>query len=157
MFAPKSYREMLNNLNWSTAITTFVYVAVITKLGFTRQLAVDQSLVPPIKDYKDLLDWATGSFGLIPILAAGVAFLLSWAFEIHNVVSKAIQVRYLWDKYLVAKPLRGIAGSQVPLRRATVRRVMNEFYYPQLKLLDQHYVELFWRYALVFWILFEHL
>src|ERR1700730_2696008 len=104
MFAPKTYREMLSRLNWSTAISTFVFVAIITRLNFIPQISVDQGFVPPIKDYKDLLDWAR-SFGLIAFVAAAAAFILSWGFEMHNMVSKAIKLRFLWDKYFIVRPL----------------------------------------------------
>jgi hypothetical protein len=33
---------------------------------------------------------------------------------------------------------------------------MTEFYYKEIKSLDSHFVELFWRYAMYFWIIFEH-
>jgi hypothetical protein len=133
-----------------------VFVAVITRLNFIPQVSVDQGLIPPIKDYKDLLDWAR-SFGLVAFAAGALAFFLSWAFEMHNIASKALQIRHFWDKYFIVKPLSQIASSQVPINRETIRKVMSQFYYEATKKIDQHYVEVFWRYALVFWILFEHL
>jgi hypothetical protein len=156
MFAPKSYREMLTKLNWWTAIATFVYVAVITRVGFLPPIEVDQGLIPPIKDYKDLLSWGS-SFGLIALGGAALAFLLSWIFEMHNLVSKALQLRYFWDRYFIVKPLMKASGTNERITREIVRAVINEFYYDWTKRIDQHYVEVFWRYALVFWILFEHL
>ena len=147
---------MLSRLNWSTAIGTFVFVAIITRLNFIPQISVDQDFVPPIKDYKDLLDWAR-SFGLTAFVTAAAAFILSLGFEMHNIVSKAIKLRFLWDKYFIVRPLWKLSGSNVPLNRDTVRTVMSQFYYESTKKIDQHYVEIFWRYALVFWILFEHL
>jgi hypothetical protein len=74
----------------------------------------------------------------------------------HNILSKLIGLRYFWDRFYIVGPLRERVDSHVPLNRVLVRRVMAEFYYKQLKDIDPHFVELFWRYAMQFWMIFEH-
>jgi hypothetical protein len=132
-----------------------VYVAVLAVLGFVPKIAIDQKLVPPIHEYTELLSWAL-SFGVVPLFSALGAFIFSRAFEMHNICSKLLQLRFVWDKYFIVEPLRARAGSEIPLNRQTVQEVMNDFYYGAVKEIDQHYVHLFWRYALPFWIIFEH-
>ena len=160
MFAPpKTYNEMLRRLHWSTAILTFIYTAVLTLFGYFPELHPAKDMVPPIAvaGNRELLPWALAAFGVIPVVSAIAAYVVSRFFEVHNLLAKAIQLRFVWDKYNIVKPLRDRAGSDMPLDRSNVKRVMNEFYYSAVKKIDQHYVELFWRYALPFWALFEHL
>jgi hypothetical protein len=152
---PKNYRELLPKLSAATALTTFVYVTVLVIVGFVPKIAVDKSLVPPIKGYEDELSWAL-SFGVVPLLSAIAAWVLSRALEMHNNLAKLFQLRFYWNREFIVKPLRDAAGSDVRLDRTTVRRVMNEFYYKATKGIEQHYVEVFWHYALPFWIIFEH-
>ena len=152
---PQTYNDMLPKLNRATAVSTFLFVFVLASLGFVPKLELSAALMPPVADEK-LRDWIL-SFGLVPLGAALVAWVLSSAFEIHNHASKLFQLRYLWEKWFIVEPLRLRALSSLRLNRATVRRVMNDFYYPEVKKIDQHYVHLFWRYALFFWILFEHI
>jgi hypothetical protein len=154
--SPKSYNEMLSQLNFWTALLTFAYSVVLVAFGIVPKIPVINALVPPIKGYTELLNWAL-SFGVVPTVCAVVALILSRALEMHNSLSKLIQLRFAWDKYFIVKPLRARAQSDVSLDRKTVRKVMNEFYYGAVKDIDQHYVQLFWRYALPFWIIFEHL
>jgi hypothetical protein len=90
------------------------------------------------------------------MLSAIAAWILSRALEMHNNLAKLFQLRFLWNKHFIVTPLRDAAGSNVNLNRATVRKVMNEFYYKATRGIDQHYVEVFWHYALPFWIFFEH-
>jgi hypothetical protein len=156
---PKNYNQMLSRLNWTTAFATFIYTAALTKFGFLPYVPIAKGLIPPVEveGNKELLSWAAAAFGTLPLLAAIGAFLLSRAFELHNLASKALQLRFAWDKYYIVKPLRDRAHSNLPLGREAVRKVMNEFYYEAVKKIDPHYVELFWRYALVFWVIFEHI
>jgi hypothetical protein len=146
---------MLSKLNWITGLLTFLYVVVLTALGSVPKIEVPKTLIPPIHGWEATVNWAL-SFGGVPIASGMIAFLLSRAFEMHNICSKVLQVRYLWDKYFVVKPLRARVNSLVPLSRKTVRAVMNDFYYKEVQKIDQHYIQLFWRYTLPFWILFEH-
>lgn len=153
--SPKNYRELLPQLSAATALTTLAYVIVLVITGFVPQIAVDKALVPPIKGHEDQLNWVL-SFGIVPLLSAIAAWILSRALEMHNNLAKLFQLRFLWNKHFIVKPLRYAADSDVQLDRATVRKVMNEFYYKATQGIDKHYVEVFWHYALPFWILFEH-
>jgi hypothetical protein len=85
-----------------------------------------------------------------------MAYVLSSSFEMHNILSKLIGLRYFWDRFYIVGPLRKRANTEVKLNRVVVRRVMTEFYYKQIKTIDAHFVELFWRYAMQFWMIFEH-
>jgi hypothetical protein len=101
------------------------------------------------------LNWVL-SFGVVPLFSAIAAWVLSRALEIHNNLAKLFQLRFYWNKNFIVKPLRDAVGSDVLLNRAMVRKVMNEFYYRATREIDKHYVEVFWHYALPFWIIFEH-
>lgn len=48
-------------------------------------------------------------------------------------------------------------GMYQKINRSKVKEIMSGLYYPEVKNIDQHYVHVFWRYALQFWVLFEHL
>lgn len=151
------YRQMLSRLNVATGIATFLYTAALTYLGMLPYISFARPFSPPsdIPGTKGLVTWAA-AFGVIPIMSALGAFLLSRFFEIHNLASKALQIRFIWDKYYIVKPLRDRAQSDISLDRKTVRKVMNEFYYNAVKAIDPHYVQMFWWYALPFWVIFEH-
>jgi hypothetical protein len=154
--SPKSYNEMLPKLNLVTALSTFGYVFVLAALGYIPKLEMNRGLIPPLEQSTtNLVNWAL-SFGIIPIASMIVAYIFSSSFEMHNILSKLIGLRYFWDRFFIVGPLREIARSDVHLNRTVVRRVMGEFYYKELKSVDSHFVELFWRYALNFWIFFEH-
>ncbi|WP_460047962.1 hypothetical protein [Sessilibacter sp. MAH2] len=116
---------------------------------------IDGKLIPPIKDYKELIEWML-SFGVIPFGGALLAFFLSSVFEVHNKISKVIQLRYLWDKYFIVVPMLKRIGPTPQLSREKVREIMTGLYYPEVKNIDQHYIHVFWRYALQFWGMFEH-
>jgi hypothetical protein len=153
--SPTSYNEMLPSLNLATSTLTFLLAIVLTILDYVPRIKVPKEHLPPFGDDQQLADWLM-SFGLVPIAAALVSLMLSRAFEMHNIISKLLFLRYAWDKFYVVKPLAVRAGSGVAINRSVVRRVMNDLYYPETRNLDPHYVHLFWRYALFFWILFEH-
>jgi hypothetical protein len=127
----------------------------LTILDYIPRIKVPKEHLPPFGDNQQLADWLM-SFGFVPVAAALLSLVLSRAFEMHNILSKLLQLRYAWDRFYVVKPLAFRAGSGVTITRSVVRRVMNELYYPETRNLDPHYVQIFWRYALVFWILFEH-
>jgi hypothetical protein len=154
--SPKSYNEMLPKLNLVTAVSTFAYTFVIAALGYVPRLEMNRGLIPPLEQSSaNLINWAL-SFGIIPLASALVAYIFSSSFEMHNIVSKLIGLRYLWDRIYIVGPLKKIAGSDTHLNRGKVRRIMSEFFYKELKTVDSHFVEIFWRYALNFWIIFEH-
>ncbi len=153
--SPTNYNEMLGKLNKSTFFTTLIFMVVLRVFDYLPLIKVPPSLIPPIKDNKEFIDWAL-SFGILPLCMAGVAFFLSHSFEIHNKLAKLFQIRYIWDKYFIVKPLAEIAKSDIEINREIVKKVMHELYYPQVKGIDQHYVTLFWRYAQTFWVIFEH-
>jgi hypothetical protein len=150
------YRQMLSRLNVATGIGTFLYMAGLTYLGILPHISIARPFSPPadVVETKGLVTWAA-AFGVIPITCAFGAFVLSRVFEAHNLVSKVLQIRFIWDKYYIVKPLRDRAQSDISLDRATVRKVMNEFYYKAVKAIDPHYVQMFWWYALPFWVIFE--
>jgi hypothetical protein len=155
--SPKSYNEMLPKLNLATAVGTFGYVFVLASFGYIPRIDVNHhALMPPLDPgYARFTEWAL-SFGVVPFGSAVIAYVLSSSFEMHNILSKLLGLRYFWDRFYIVRPLRERANSDVPLNRAVVRRVMTEFYYKQIKTLDSHFVELFWRYAMQFWVIFEH-
>jgi hypothetical protein len=154
--SPSSYNEMLPKLNLATAVGTFGYVFVLASFGYIPRIEVNHALMPPIDpSYARLTQWAL-SFGIVPFASAVLAYVLSSSFEMHNILSKVIGLRYFWDRFYIVGPLRNRASADVKLNRIVVRRVMTEFYYKQIKTLDPHFVELFWRYAMQFWMIFEH-
>lgn len=153
--SPKNYNELLPKLNRATFFITFVFFILLRIFNFVPFVEFKKDLIPPLKDYKEIIDWIF-SFGVIPLIAAFMALFLSSFFEMHNKVTKLLGIRFFWDKYFIVKPLAKRANSEMELTTSTVKKIMNELYYPQVKNIDQHYVELFWRYALPFWILFEH-
>ena len=156
MAAPQNYNELLSELGKRTAFTTLVFLIALRYFELIPKITMDSTLIPPIKDHQELVNWVV-SFGLIPIAGAVLAWLLSSVFEVHNQLSKFIQLRYFWDKTYIAAPLLKRAGKQQMLNRKEVRNILSELYYKEVKEIDQHYVHIFWRYALHFWVLFEHL
>jgi hypothetical protein len=147
---------MLPKLNLATAVGTFGYVFVLAFFGYIPRVDVNHALIPPLEpNYARFTEWVL-SFGVVPFGSAVLAYFLSSSFEMHNILSKLLGLRYFWDRFYIVRPLRERAQSDVPLNRALVRRVMTEFYYKQIKSLDSHFVELFWRYAMQFWMIFEH-
>lgn len=158
MFNIKSstnYNEMLGGLNKASFFTTFIFFVGLRFFNFIPLIEIDKSLIPPLEEHQDLINWAL-SFGIIPLAAACLGYFLSHSFEIHNKLAKALYIRYLWDKLFIVKPMLQRASTKIILKNVNISRAMNELYYPNVKKIDQHYVHLFWRYALPFWILFEH-
>ncbi|WP_067588051.1 hypothetical protein [Endozoicomonas ascidiicola] len=158
MFNIKSstnYNEMLGGLNKATFFTTLFFFVALRYFNFIPLIEVDKTLIPPLKEYQEIIAWGL-SFGVIPLIAALGAYFLSHSFEIHNKIAKTIFIRYLWDKYFIIKPMLERVSSEIKLKDVNIKKAMNELYYPNVKNIDQHYVHLFWRYALPFWILFEH-
>jgi hypothetical protein len=154
--SPKSYNEMLPKLNIATAVGTFGYVFVLASCGYIPRFDGNHAFMPPLEQkYAGLTEWAL-SFGIIPVGSAVLAYFLSSSFEMHNIVSKLVGLRYFWDRYYIVGPLRERAHSDVQVNRALVRKVMTEFYYKEIKAVDPHFVELFWRYTMQFWMIFEH-
>ncbi|MGR2943554.1 hypothetical protein ABMX92_21560 [Vibrio vulnificus] len=159
MFAiksPSNYNEMLAKLNKSTFFTTLFFMVAMRIFDYVPLVLVPKELVPPIAGAKDITSWAI-SFGVIPLLSAWFAYLLSHSFEIHNKAAKLLQIRYAWKRFYIVKPMAEIAGSPIGLNKESVNKVMHELYYPEVKKIDSHYVNLFWRYAQTFWVMFEHL
>lgn len=153
--SPKNYNELLPKLNLATFITTLVFFILLRFFNLVPLIEFNKILIPPLEEHKELIEWIL-SFGVIPVIAAFTALFFSSSFEMHNKVAKLLRVRFLWDKFFIAKPLAKKAAVEVQMTPCVVKKIMNELYYPEVKHIDQHYVELFWRYALWFWILFEH-
>ena len=153
--SPTNYNEMLGRLNTLTFITTLVFFVGLRYFNLIPLIDVDKSLIPPLKEYKELIEWIL-SFGGVPFFAAAMAYFLSHSFEIHNIISKALLIRYFWDKFFIVKPMLDRSGSDININDVDIEDAMNKLYYPEVKNIDQHYVHLFWRYALRFWVLFEH-
>jgi hypothetical protein len=153
--SPKNYNELLPRLNGATFLTTLALFIMLRIFNLVPYVQFNKALVPQLQKYKELIEWIVSS-GVIPLIAAFVAFILSYVFEMHYKIAKLLLVRFFWDKYFIARPLAKRAKSEISLTSINVKRIMNELYYPKVKEIDQHYVQLFWRYALPFWILFEH-
>lgn len=122
--------------------------------GCLPVVKISPDLLPATEDQGVLLKWMV-SFGLVPITLASIAFLASFSLEAHNILAKALGLRLYWDRAITKKALR---YSQVE-RKATrdlVKSFMRDIYYKEVALINQHYVQLFWRYTLSFWAIFEH-
>lgn len=154
--SPNNYNEMLEGLNKGTFFTTLIFFFVLRYVETIPKIIIPESLIPPVKDYKELMDWVV-SFGAIPLAAALLATFLSSFFEIHNKISRLLGTRYIWDKFFIITPMLKSANINKQLNRAEIKLAMNKLYYPEAKKIDQHYVQLFWRYAMFFWIFFEHI
>lgn len=156
MASAENYNQMLTKLGRWTFFTTLCFLIALRISELIPKIEVDSSLIPPIKDHQKLIEWFL-SFGAIPLFGAFAAWLLSSIFELHNKLSKLIFLRYLWDRCFIVKPMLKRAGINHELNRGRVKDIMAGLYYPEVKNIDQHYVQIFWRYALQFWIIFEHL
>lgn len=155
--SPENYNEMLESLSSKTFWSTLIFFIVLRILDIIPLVKISPELIPKIKDWDDTITYIC-SFGVIPLIIAFICGFLSQNFEIHNLLSKVLQIRYFWDKCFIVEVLVKRAGvTNITLNKLNVKRIMNEFYYSAVKEIDQHYVKLFWRYALTFWALFEHL
>ena len=153
---PKNYHKLISKLSLVTFFTTLIFLLVLTKLGYIPVLNLtDKSVIPPSEKYDKLIEWLL-SFGLVPLIGALVVYFISSAFELHNKVSKLIGVRYLWDRFFIAKILVERAGASEELNRKRVKDIMYKLYYPGLKEIDAHFTLIFWKYAYHFWVIFEH-
>jgi hypothetical protein len=155
MASPENYNQMLSKLAKWTFFTTLFFLIALRYFELVPKIEVDSSLVPPIKDYQELIEWSL-SFGAIPLLGASIAWLLSSIFELHNKLSKLFLLRYLWDRFFIVVPMLKSTNISQRLSQSRVKEIMEGLYYPEVKKIDQHYVHIFWRYALQFWIIFEH-
>ena len=153
--SPKNYNELLPKLNRSTFFTTLIFFIMLRIFNFVPLIKISKDHIPPIDNYKEIIEWIL-SFGVIPIIAAFIALFFSSCFEMHNKISKWLRIRFLWAKFFIVKPLSQKAGIEIELSSKNVTKIMIELYYPEVIKINQHYVELFWRYALLFWVLFEH-
>jgi len=155
MASPENYNQMLSKLAKWTFFTTLCFLIALRYFELVPKIEVDSSLVPPIKDHQELIEWCL-SFGAIPLLGAGIAWLFSSIFEVHNKLSKLFLLRYLWDRFFIVVPMLERTEINQRLSQGRVKEIMAGLYYPEVKNIDQHYVHIFWRYALQFWIIFEH-
>ncbi len=155
MASPENYNQMLSKLGKLTFLTTFAFLIGLRFFELVPKIEINHALVPPIEDYERLIEWCL-SFGAIPLAGASAAWLFSTIFEIHNKLSKLIFLRYIWDRMYIVKPMLQKAGISQELNHGRVKQIMNGLYYPEIKNIDQHYVHVFWRYALQFWVIFEH-
>jgi len=153
---PKNYNEMLTKLHKATFFTTLIYSVVLVVFEYIPLIGLPSKYVPPVKDYEELIKWAL-SFGVLPLVVAIIAFVVSGALDLHNNVAKFLRIRYLWDKYLIIKPLAKIAGINRKMNKVESHLIMRGLYYPAvLEIADTHYVNLFWNKAYYFWVFFEH-
>lgn len=155
MPSPENYNQMLSKLGKWTFFYTLCFLIALRFFELVPKIEIDSSLAPPIKDHKELIEWLF-SFGAIPLFGAGIAWLCSSIFEVHNKLSKIILLRYLWDRVFIVTPMLKRTGITQELNRSRVKEIMNDLYYPEVKNIDQHYIHIFWRYALQFWVIFEH-
>lgn len=156
MASPENYNQMLSKLGRCTFLTTLFFLIGLRVLDIIPKIEIDEQLIPPAKDYKELIEWFL-SFGAIPLFGAVIAWVMSSLFEVHNKLSKVILLRYMWERYFIVLPMLKRIGISGQLSKKRVKEIMNGLYYPQVKEIDQHYVHIFWRYALQFWVIFEHL
>lgn len=155
MASVENYDQMLSKLGKHTFFTTLIFLIFLRFLNIIPKIEINNELVPPIKDYKELVEWFL-SFGALPFLGAGIAWLLSSFFGMHNIASEVMGLKYIWNKYFIIRPMITRADLEEKLSRKRVKEIMVGLYYPEVKKIDQHYVHIFWRYALRFWTLFEH-
>jgi hypothetical protein len=154
--SPKNYNECLARLNIATFFTTLSFFVVLRIFELVPQIEIPSKLIPPMKDYKELIEWIL-SFGIVPLFAAGIAFFASHFFELHNKVADFLRIKIFWSERFIIQPLKRRAQVTVTLNPDNRKKIMNELYYPGTKKIDEHHVHLFWRYATYFWILFEHI
>lgn len=155
MASPENYNQLLSKLGKWTFFTTLIFLIALRYLDLVPKIEVDSSLIPPLNDYHELIEWCL-SFGVVPLFGAGISWLFSSIFEVHNKLSKLILLRYLWEKLFIVAPMLERAGVNKRLNQRLVNEVMVGLYYPEVKNIDQHYVHIFWRYSLQFWVIFEH-
>ena len=142
MFNIKSattYNEMLGKLNKATFFSTLFFLIALRYLDFIPLIKVDQSLIPPLKDYKEIIEWSI-SFGIVPLFGAIIAWFLSHTFEVHNLLSRVLFLRHVWDKYFIVRTMLNRSYSKRSLKELNISEAMNELYYPEVKNIDQHYV-----------------
>lgn len=152
--SPASYNDLLEQLNKITFCSSFIFFVFMSLFGYLPVIKISPDLLPATEDQGVLLKWVV-SFGLVPITLASIAFLASFSLEAHNILAKFLGLRLYWDRAITKKALR---YSQVE-RKATrdlIRSFMRDMYYKEVALINQHYVQLFWRYTLSFWAIFEH-
>lgn len=153
---PKNYNEMLTKLHKSTFVTSFLFYLLLVIKGYLPIVSVSAEHVPPIKDYEETIKWVL-TFGVLPIGLALLWAILSGALDLHNNIAKIIKIRYLWDEFLIIRPLKEIAGVSRKLTKEESYTVMSKLYYSEVRsLADKHYIELFWNKVFYFWVLFEH-
>ena len=152
--SPASYNDLLEQLNKITFCSSFIFFVFMSLFGYLPVIKISPDLLPATEDQGVLLKWVV-SFGLVPVTLASIAFLASFSLEAHNVLAKILGLRLYWDRAITKKALR---CSQVE-RKATrdlVKNFMRDIFYKEVALINQHYVQLFWRYTLSFWAIFEH-
>lgn len=152
--SPSDYNELLEQLNKITFFSSFIFFVFMSIYGYTPIIKINPDLLPATQDQNSLLKWAV-SFGLVPITLASVAFLASFSLEAHNLFAKLFGVRFLWDRSITKKALK-ISQVERPLTRPLVKSFMRNIYYKEIKHINHHYTQLFWRYTLSFWAMFEH-
>lgn len=153
---PKNYNEMLPKLHRATFFTTLLFFIFLVSFNYIPLITLPDKYIPPIKDHEESIKWAL-SFGVLPVVAAFIAWIISGALDLHNNAAKFLKVRYLWDQYLIIKPLARIANITRKLNKEESHKVMSKLYYPEvIELRDKHYIELFWNKVYYFWVFFEH-
>lgn len=122
--------------------------------GYFPVININPDLLPVTEDQGVLLKWVV-SFGLVPITLVSIAFLPSFSLEAHNILAKILGLRLYWDRTITKKELH---YSQVErkAKRDLVKSFMRDMCYRDVALINQHYVQLFWRYTSSFWVIFEH-
>lgn len=159
MNPPKNYNEMLSHLGKLTFLTTLIFLIVLKMFDVIPMIEVDKSQFPDTKESPFIVavifDYVL-SFGAFPIIGSACVWLLSSLFELHNKLSKLLLIRYVWEKYFIVRPMLKRVGANTKVNRTDVKKIMRGLYYPKIKEIDEHYIHVFWRYALQFWVIFEH-
>ena len=153
--SPENYNAMLEQLNKITLISTFLFFSFMTIYGYIPVVEISKELLPK-GDIGDVwIKWAI-SLGLVPVTFSLIAFLASFSLEMHNLISKLIGLRILWDRKIAAKALE-LSQVQRDMSFSMARQFMRQEYYKGVEALsNKHYEKLFWRYTLSFWAIFEH-
>lgn len=149
------YSEMLKKLSICTAIVTFIFLSVLVKLDHLPLIDLKEGAIPSF-EIGGIPSELIISFGTIPLLGAVFAWIVSKIFEVYNKVSILFGLRDYWERSYIIKPMLQKVDLDCRLDNDDVKCFMKKLYYPEVNKIDQHYVKVFWNYALYFWILFEH-
>ena len=150
--SPKSYSEMLPQLGIATAISTFCLFVVLQSLGV---LPIHQLPNLSLKEETWFL-----SYGLVPLVAMLVAYTLSRFLQMHYFAASITGILSVWNRKFIVHEMVKVTGLNNEyvsrLSSKDINTIMNSHFYPKLAMVDRHYIDVFWTFALSFWVLFEH-